>query len=58
MASLFFTVTHIFLLGVALYHGLYGLRTIVFELGLKPATEMALYHTLKRLEPESAHRFC
>jgi len=36
---LFFTVTYILLLGVALYHGLYGLRTIVFELTLKPATE-------------------
>ena len=36
---LFFTVTYIMLLGVALYHGLYGLRTILFELTLKPATE-------------------
>ncbi len=39
---LFFTVTYILLLGVALYHGLYGLRTILFELTLKPATEKAL----------------
>ena len=36
---LFFTVTYILLLGVALYHGLYGLRTILFELTLKPAVE-------------------
>jgi succinate dehydrogenase / fumarate reductase membrane anchor subunit len=36
---LFFTVTYILLLGVALYHGLYGLRTILFELTLKPAIE-------------------
>ncbi|MBZ5499481.1 MAG: hypothetical protein LAP85_24040 [Acidobacteriia bacterium] len=40
--ALFFTVTYIILLGVALYHGLYGLRTIVFELTLKPAAEKAL----------------
>ena len=38
----FFTVTYVILLGVALYHGLYGLRTILFELTLKPATEKAL----------------
>jgi len=36
---LFFTVTYILLLGAALYHGLYGLRTILFELTLKPAAE-------------------
>lgn len=40
--KLFFTVTYIVLLGVALYHGLYGLRTILFELTLKPAVEKAL----------------
>jgi len=39
---LFFTVTYIILLGAALYHGLYGLRTILFELTLKPATEKAI----------------
>jgi succinate dehydrogenase / fumarate reductase membrane anchor subunit len=37
--SLFFLTTYILLLGVALYHGLYGLRTILFELTLKPAVE-------------------
>lgn len=31
----FFTVTYIVLLAAALYHGFYGLRTIIFELGLK-----------------------
>ena len=36
---LFFTVTYILLLGVALYHGLYGLRTILFELTLSRVTE-------------------
>lgn len=41
-ASLFFTVTYIVLLAVALYHGLYGLRTILLELTLKPATERAV----------------
>jgi succinate dehydrogenase / fumarate reductase membrane anchor subunit len=39
---LFFTVTYILLLAVALYHGLYGLRTILFELTLKPAVERAI----------------
>ncbi len=39
---LFFTVTYVLLLGVALYHGLYGLRTMLFELTLKPATEKAI----------------
>ena len=38
---LFFTVSYVLLLGVALYHGLYGLRTILFELTLKPAVEKA-----------------
>lgn len=37
--KLFFTITYVVLLGVALYHGLYGLRTILFELTLRPATE-------------------
>jgi succinate dehydrogenase / fumarate reductase membrane anchor subunit len=45
-SRLFFTVTYILLLGVALYHGLYGLRTIVFELTLKPATEKAITFVL------------
>ena len=40
--QLMFTVSYILLLGVALYHGLYGLRTILFELTLKPAVEKAL----------------
>jgi len=40
--KLFFTFTYILLLGVALYHGLYGLRTILFELTLKPAVERAI----------------
>ena len=41
-SRLFFTVTYILLLGVGLYHGLYGLRTMVFELTLKPALEKAI----------------
>jgi succinate dehydrogenase hydrophobic anchor subunit len=40
--KLFFTVTYILLLGVALYHGLYGLRTILFELTLKPVAEKTI----------------
>jgi len=39
---LFFTLTYILLLGVALYHGLYGLRTILFELTLSRVTEKAI----------------
>jgi len=39
---LFFTVTYILLLGVALYHGLYGLRTILFELTLNRVTEKVI----------------
>jgi succinate dehydrogenase/fumarate reductase cytochrome b subunit len=31
--SLFFTVTYVVLLGAALYHGFYGLRNILLELG-------------------------
>ena len=40
--SVFFLVTYVLLLGVALYHGLYGLRTILFELTLKPGVEKAV----------------
>ena len=32
MKSLFFAVTYVVLLGAALYHGLYGLRNVLFEL--------------------------
>jgi len=41
-ASLSLTVMYIVLLGIALYHGLYGLRTILLELTLPPAMEKAL----------------
>jgi succinate dehydrogenase / fumarate reductase membrane anchor subunit len=41
-AKAWFPVYFIVLLGLALYHGLYGLRTILFELSLKPALEMAI----------------
>lgn len=34
-----FAVTYILLLAAALYHGLYGLRTIIFELTLAPRVE-------------------
>ena len=40
--QLFFSITYILLLGLGLYHGLYGLRTMVFELTLKPAAEKAI----------------
>jgi len=40
--KVFFTTTYILLLGLALYHGLYGLRTMLFELTLKPATERTI----------------
>jgi len=44
--QLFFAVTYVLLLGLALYHGLYGLRTILFELTLKPAIEKAVSFVL------------
>ncbi len=37
--SSFFTVTYIILLAAALYHGFYGLRTIIFEFGPRKKTE-------------------
>jgi succinate dehydrogenase / fumarate reductase membrane anchor subunit len=37
-----FTVTYVLLLAVGLYHGLYGLRTILFELSLKPVVEKVI----------------
>jgi succinate dehydrogenase / fumarate reductase membrane anchor subunit len=40
--SVFFLTTYVLLLGVALYHGLYGLRTILFELTLKPVVEKTI----------------
>lgn len=39
--SNFFTVTYIILLAAALYHGFYGLRTIIFELGPRKQVEKA-----------------
>ena len=43
---LFFTTTYILMLAVALYHGLYGLRTILFELTLSRVTEKVVSATL------------
>lgn len=37
-----YAVTYIFLLAAVFYHGLYGLRTILFELGLKPESQRFL----------------
>lgn len=39
---LFFTVTYIVLLGAALYHGLFGTRILLFELGLKPGAQQVV----------------
>jgi succinate dehydrogenase hydrophobic anchor subunit len=36
------TAMYVLLLGIALFHGMYGLRTILFELSLKPATEKSI----------------
>jgi succinate dehydrogenase hydrophobic anchor subunit len=41
-SKVWFAITYILLLGVGLYHGLYGLRTILFELTLKPALEKSV----------------
>ena len=38
----FFMITYIILLGAALYHGLYGFRTILFELNLRKGTQKAI----------------
>lgn len=38
----FFMVTYIVLLGAALFHGLYGLRNIVFELGIGSGLKTAV----------------
>ncbi len=38
----FFVVMYILLLGFALYHGFYGLRTILFELNLKQGVKKAI----------------
>jgi succinate dehydrogenase hydrophobic anchor subunit len=40
--SLFFTVTYVVLLGAALYHGFYGLRNILVELGPPVAVRRGL----------------
>lgn len=40
--QLFFAVMYIFLLGAALFHGLYGLRSIMFELSLSKTVEKAV----------------
>ncbi|MDZ7289654.1 MAG: hypothetical protein ONB44_10720 [candidate division KSB1 bacterium] len=40
--QVFFMVTYILLLAAALYHGLYGLRTIIFELTLPSQVEKVL----------------
>jgi succinate dehydrogenase hydrophobic anchor subunit len=37
--QLFFMVTYILLLGAALFHGLYGLRSMLFELSLSRTAE-------------------
>ena len=37
-----FMVTYIILLGAALFHGLYGLRSMLFELSLSRAVEKAI----------------
>jgi succinate dehydrogenase / fumarate reductase membrane anchor subunit len=40
--TLFFPVTYVVLLGAALFHGLYGLRNVLFELDPKPGLRGAL----------------
>jgi succinate dehydrogenase hydrophobic anchor subunit len=38
----FFMITYILLLGAALFHGLYGLRSMLFELSLSKSLEKAI----------------
>jgi len=40
--SIFFTVTYILLAAAVLYHGFYGLRTIIFELGIGKSAQRSL----------------
>ncbi|HOG16407.1 MAG: Succinate dehydrogenase/Fumarate reductase transmembrane subunit [Syntrophaceae bacterium PtaU1.Bin231] len=40
--STFFMIAYILLLAAVLYHGFYGLRTIVFELGIGKACQRSL----------------
>jgi succinate dehydrogenase hydrophobic anchor subunit len=40
--SLFFMMTYVLLLGAALFHGLYGLRNILFELGPAPPLKRSI----------------
>jgi len=40
--SLFFTLTYVLLLGAALFHGLYGLRNILCELGPSAGLKKAI----------------
>ena len=42
----FFTVSYVVLLGAALFHGLYGLRNILFELGPGRSVKSALNFVL------------
>ena len=44
--SLWFTLGYIVLLGAVLYHGLYGLRTILMESGLQENTQRKLTTSL------------
>ncbi len=39
---IFFMITYILLLGAALYHGFYGLRTLLFELNLSRPLQIAI----------------
>ncbi len=40
--QIFFMVTYILLLGSALFHGLYGLRSMLFELSLSKSIQKAI----------------
>lgn len=40
--TLFFTLTYVLLLGVALFHGFYGLRNILLELNPGPGLKTAI----------------
>ena len=44
--NLFFTVTYILLLAAVLYHGFFGLRTILFELGPPPGRQRFITKSL------------
>ena len=58
--QLFFMITYILLLGAALFHGLYGLRSMLFELSLSKTLEKFIGAAVRRrrLRPVHLRKLC